>query len=108
MLQLDPIYVDLTAPSSEVLRWKQEVASGNIMTANSGDETEIPVTIQLENGTTYPETGRLGFSEVNVDEAAGTVIVRAVVPNSDGLLLPGMFITASFSAGSYDGAYRVP
>ncbi|MAT33563.1 MAG: efflux transporter periplasmic adaptor subunit [Ponticaulis sp.] len=108
VLQLDPIYVDLTAPSSEVLRWKQEVASGNIMTANSGDETEIPVTIQLENGTTYPETGRLGFSEVNVDEAAGTVIVRAVVPNSDGLLLPGMFITASFSAGSYDGAYRVP
>ena len=66
------------------------------------------MTIRLENGSEYPERGQLGFSEVSVDENAGTVIVRAVVPNSDGLLLPGMFVTASFSAGLYEDVFLVP
>ena len=105
VLQLDPIYIDLTTASSELLRWKQDVASGSI---SSIQDSNVPVTIHLENGSEFPETGQLGFSEVNVDEAAGTVIVRAVVPNPDGLLLPGMFVTASFSAGSYDRVFVIP
>lgn len=108
VLQLDPIYVDLSAASSEMLRWKQEVFAGRILTTNGTETAQVPVTIKLENGTEYPEKGQLGFSEVNVDENAGTVIMRAVIPNSERLLLPGMFITASFSAGSYDDVFLVP
>lgn len=113
VLQLDPIYIDLTAASSEVLRWKQDVTQGRILTtAGTSDPvvtgTNVPVTISLENGSEYPERGQLGFSEVSVDENAGTVIIRAVVPNSDGLLLPGMFVTASFSAGLYEDVFLVP
>lgn len=108
VLQLDPIYVDLSAASSEVLRWKQEVVAGQISTLNGTENSQVPVTIKLENGTEYPEKGRLGVREVIVDENAGTVIVRAVVPNSENLLLPGMFVSASFSAGSYDGVFLVP
>ena len=105
VLQLDPIYIDLTTASSELLRWKQDVAAGSISTI---ENSNVPVTIHLENGSEYAETGQLGFSEVSVDDAAGTVIVRAVVPNPGGLLLPGMFVTASFSAGSYDNVFLVP
>lgn len=108
VLQLDPIYIDLSAASSEMLRWKQEVFAGRILTTNGTETAQVPVTIKLENGTEYPEKGQLGFSEVNVDENAGTVIMRAVIPNSERLLLPGMFITASFSAGSYDDVFLVP
>tara|TARA_X000000950_G_scaffold133001_1_gene165784 strand:- start:60600 stop:61817 length:1218 start_codon:yes stop_codon:yes gene_type:complete len=105
VLQLDPIYVDLTTSSADLLRWRQDVSSGRIR--STGEET-ISVNIELENGVEYGESGTLGFSEVNVDEAAGTVIIRATVPNPDGILLPGMFITASFSAGSYEDVFRIP
>ncbi len=108
VLQLDPIYVDMSAASSEVLRWKQDVSAGRIQSNNTEGVAEVPVTIEFENGTVYPETGVLRFTEVNVDENAGTVIVRAEVPNSGGLLLPGMFISANFSAGSYDNVFLVP
>lgn len=106
VLQLDPIYIDMTAASSEVLRWKQDVASGKIRTL---DETgSVPVTVRFEDGSSYSEQGRIEFTEVSVDQAAGTVIVRAQVPNPEGLLLPGMFLKAEFAAGSYDGVYLVP
>ena len=113
VLQLDPIYIDLTSASAEVLRWKQDVSEGRILTSAGASDpavsgANVPVTIRLENGSEYPERGQLGFSEVSVDENAGTVIVRAVVPNSDGLLLPGMFVTASFSAGLYEDVFLVP
>ena len=106
VLQLDPIYVDLTASSNELLRWKRQVANGAILT--TGDSTSVPVTVKFEDGEVYPYEGSVEFSEVNVDEAAGTVIVRAVVPNPDGLLLPGMFVKAEFSAGSLDSIFLLP
>ncbi len=106
IVQLDPIYVDLTASSSEMLKWKQDVAQGKVRT--TGDTAAVPVNVHFENGTTYPETGRLEFSEVSVDQAAGTVIVRAQLPNPDGLLLPGMYVKGSFSAGALNDVYLVP
>ena len=106
ILQLDPIYVDMTASSSEVLRWRQDVAAGRIR--SSDGNAGVPVTVRLENGQAYPHRGALEFSEVSVDEAAGTVIIRAQVPNPDGLILPGMFVKAEFSAGTLDDVYRVP
>ena len=106
ILQLDPIYIDMTASSSEVLRWRQDVAAGKIRT--SGENAAVPVTVRLEDGSEYPIRGTLEFTEVSVDEAAGTVIVRAQVPNPDGLILPGTFLKAEFSAGTLDDVYRVP
>lgn len=105
VLQLDPIYVDLTAASTEVLKWKRDVAAGLLQT---DDSAAVPVTIRLEDGELYAEKGALEFSEVSVDENAGTVIIRAIVPNPDGLLLPGMFVKAEFSAGSLDEVVIVP
>ncbi|MAP93986.1 MAG: efflux transporter periplasmic adaptor subunit [Ponticaulis sp.] len=108
VLQLNPIYVDMTAASSEVLKWKQDVAQGRIRTMSDDGVGRVAVTIKLENGMEMPEEGQLGFSEVNVDENAGTVIVRAVVPNDDTLLLPGMFVSANFPAGLYENIFLVP
>lgn len=105
VLQLDPIYVDLTAASTEVLKWKRDVAAGLLQT---DDSAAVPVTIRLEDGELYAEKGALEFSEVSVDETAGTVIIRAIVPNPDGFLLPGMFVKAEFSAGSLDKVVIVP
>ncbi|MEH6695633.1 MAG: efflux RND transporter periplasmic adaptor subunit [Hyphomonas sp.] len=105
VLQLDPIYIDLTAGSSKIQEWKRDVAEGRIQ---STDGESVDVKIKLENGTVYSEPGRLEFSEVSVDETAGSVIIRAVVPNPEGLLLPGMYLNASFSAGAYENVYVLP
>lgn len=106
VLQLDPIYIDMTAASTEVLKWRQDVAAGKVKT--SGNTDAVPVTVRFENGTVYEHTGKLEFSEVSVDQDAGTVIVRAQVPNPEGFLLPGMFVKAAFSAGTYDNAFLIP
>lgn len=104
VVQLDPINIDLTASAVRLLSIRQQIASGKIATVDG----TIPVTVLFEDGTTYSHPGRLEFSEVNVDEAAGTVAVRVVVPNPDGLLLPGMFLRASFSAGAFENVVTVP
>lgn len=106
VLQLDPIYVDMTAASAEVLNWRQDIAAGRIRSTE--EAAGVPVTIRFENGSEYPLRGELEFSEVSVDENAGTVIVRAQVPNPDGLILPGMFLKAEFSAGTLDNVFLVP
>lgn len=85
---LDPIYVDLTQSSVELLRLKRGLASGCIKAASA------PVSLKLEDGTQYGRKGVLKFSEVSVDEATGSVTLRAVFPNPDGLLLPGMYVRA--------------
>ena len=104
VVQLDPINIDLTASAVRLLSIRQQIASGKIATVDG----TIPVTVLFEDGTAYAHPGRLEFSEVSVDEAAGTVAVRVVVPNPDGLLLPGMFLRASFSAGAVAFDVTVP
>jgi membrane fusion protein, multidrug efflux system len=110
VLQLDPIYVDMTASSAQVLRWKRDVSEGKIETLGptSGRSAAVPVTLEFENGDEYPLSGQLEFSEVSVDQEAGTVIVRAQFPNPDNLILPGMFLKASFAAGTYNNVYAIP
>lgn len=110
VLQLDPIYVDMTASSAQVLRWKRDVAEGKIETLGptSGRSAAVPVTLEFENGDAYPLEGQLEFSEVSVDQEAGTVIVRAQFPNPDNLILPGMFVKSSFAAGTYNDIYLLP
>jgi membrane fusion protein (multidrug efflux system) len=85
---LDPIYVDLTQSSVELLKLKKGLAAGGIKAASA------PVSLKLEDGTGYSQKGVLKFSEVSVDEATGSVTLRAVFPNPDGMLLPGMYVRA--------------
>ena len=103
--QTDPIYVDLTVSSTRILTWRQQMDEGKIETT---DQNTIPVNIVLADGSAYPLPGNLEFSEVNVEESAGTVAVRVVVPNPDGLILPGMFVRANFVAGRYENVATLP
>lgn len=103
--QLDPIYVDLTQSSADLLRLQQALASGHLQ---RGADDTVPVTLQLEDGTEYRTPGRLAFSEVTVDPTTGSVTLRAVFPNPDGVLLPGMYVRARLAQGVQDDAIRVP
>ena len=86
--QLDPIYCDFTESSTELLRLRRQLDSGALKTAAPG---EAKVTLLLDDGTIYPQTGKLLFSDVTVDPSSGMVTLRAEFPNPDRLLLPGLF-----------------
>jgi membrane fusion protein (multidrug efflux system) len=103
--QLDPIYVDIPQSTAVLVRLKRELESGQI-TNSSGEEA--PVTLTLEDGSTYEEPGRLKFAEVTVDEGTGSVILRAEFPNPKQLLLPGMFVTAHLQEGVVQDAILAP
>jgi membrane fusion protein (multidrug efflux system) len=103
--QLDPIYVDVTQSSTDMLRLRRELASGQLRTTGSGGAS---VGLLLEDGTSYSHPGTLKFSEVTVDEGTGTVTVRAEFPNPDHQLLPGMFVRAQLDEGVRNTAILVP
>lgn len=103
--QLDPIYVDLTQSSTELLQLKQALASGAI---DSASEAQTEVKLKLEDGSVYAHTGTLEFSEVTVDPSTGSVILRAKFDNPDKLLLPGMYVRAVIVEGVQTNAILVP
>jgi membrane fusion protein (multidrug efflux system) len=103
--QLDPIYVDLTQSSAELLRMRRDFKSGKLK-RSAGDT--VPVELVLEDGSVYGATGKLAFSEVTVDEGTGSVTLRAVFPNPADDLLPGMYVRARLSQGVRDDAILVP
>ncbi|PWV59805.1 efflux RND transporter periplasmic adaptor subunit [Plasticicumulans acidivorans] len=103
--QLDPIYVDVTRSSTEWLRLQQALASGRLQ--QPGDNA-ISVRLRLEDGRDYPQTGRLLFSEVTVDESSGAITLRAEFPNPRQLLLPGMYVRALLDEGVDTAALLVP
>jgi membrane fusion protein (multidrug efflux system) len=103
--QLDPIYVDVTQSSSDLLRLKRNLEAGRL---TPDKEKERKVRILLEDGTTYPMEGTLQFREVTVDQATGSFTLRIVVPNNQNLLLPGMFVRAIVQEGVAEGAILVP
>ncbi|HEV3430216.1 MAG TPA: efflux RND transporter periplasmic adaptor subunit, partial [Paraburkholderia sp.] len=103
--QLDPIYVDVTQSSTELLRLRRELKSGQLHTTGTGDAS---VGLALEDGTAYARSGALKFSEVTVDEGTGSVTVRAEFPNPEHDLLPGMFVRASLDEGVRNAAILVP
>lgn len=104
--QLNPIYVDVTQPSTTVLRLKRELASGQMK--STGNNNEVPVKLTLEDASTYDQPGRLQFSEVTVDQGTGSVTLRAIFPNDAGLLLPGMFVRAELEEGVRQNGLLVP
>lgn len=103
--QLDPIYVDLSQSSVELLRLREDIAAGHIQTNDKG---EIPVELVLEDGKVYPSQGRLTLAEVSVDESTGSVTLRASVPNGENVLLPGMFVRARIAQGVRQDVVRLP
>lgn len=97
---LDTMYVDLTRSSADLLRLRKQTLASNSDT--------LSVTLQLEDGSTYSEKGRLALTEVAVDESTGSVTLRAVFPNPQHQLLPGMFVRASVDEGIMNDAILAP
>ena len=94
--QLDPIYVDVNQSSTVLLRLERELAAGQL---ESGGNGAAEVTLTLEDGSTYPLPGKLQFTEVTVSQGTGTVLLRAIFPNPQHLLLPGMYVHAELLEG---------
>lgn len=103
--QIDPINVDVSQSSSDLLKLRRSVEAGQLQGINSH---EAAVKLMLEDGTPYPKEGRLEFSEVQVDEGTGTVTLRARFPNPDGVLLPGMFVHSEIKQGVQERGILVP
>jgi membrane fusion protein (multidrug efflux system) len=102
--QLDPIYVDVTQSSAELLRLKRNLESGRL---SADEKNGKAVRILLEDGTPYPIEGKLQFREVTVDPTTGSYTVRIVVPNPGQTLLPGMFVRAVVQEGIAEQAILV-
>ncbi|NLD53058.1 MAG: efflux RND transporter periplasmic adaptor subunit [Burkholderiaceae bacterium] len=100
--QLDPIYVDVTQSSSELLQLRRALAAGAVSPAD-----DVPVQIVLEDGTPYSRQGRLAFSEVTVDPGTGSFALSVVVDNPEHVLLPGMYVRAVLGAAERADALLV-
>ncbi len=103
--QLDPIYIDVTQPSSAVLRLRRAMARGDLEQAGDG---AAKVSLLLEDGSTYPLQGHLAFSDVTVDQNTGSITLRAVFPNPNAELLPGMYVRAVLQEGVKEQGMLVP
>lgn len=100
---LDPIYVDLTQSSVDLLKLRKQIAEGKVSASEDRD-----VSLTLEDGSVYNQTGKLTMQEVNVDENTGAVTLRASFPNPDHLLLPGMFVRATLTESFSSQAIVAP
>lgn len=103
--QLDPIYVDVSRSSSEILQLKRQLAAKTLQTDASG---AARIKLLFEDGAPYPLPGALKFSEVSVDPGTGSVTLRTLFPNPDQLLLPGMFVRVILEEGNNAQALLVP
>lgn len=100
--RLDPIYVDIQQSTADLLTLRRALANGGAVPARA------PVRLKLEDGSDYPLSGTVEFSEVVVDPTTGAVTVRARFPNPQGLLLPGMFVRAEFDQVIQPNVFLVP
>lgn len=105
IVQMDPMYVDFTQSTADLLQLRNDWAAGRYQKV---DGDQVPVRIRLEDGSSYAHEGKLAFSGLIVNSTMGTVTLRAVVPNPDGLLMPGMFVQAQLPTGLAPEAILVP
>lgn len=103
--QIDPIYVNMTQSSTEVTQLRQALQSGQLQGAS---KNEARVTLITDDGSTYPHAGKLLFSDITVDETTGAVTLRALFPNPQRMLLPGMFVRAQLQQAVNEQAIAVP
>lgn len=100
--QLDPLYVNITQSAANLMRIKKEFQSGGLK------GVDFAVQVTLDDGTPYPHKGRLLFADQTVDASTGELLLRAEVPNPDGLLLPGLYVRADIPQSQFHDAYLVP
>ena len=105
--QLDPMYIDIPQSSTELLALQRDLAQGRFERLKQTDGA-LPISVQLEDGSAYPHTGRLQFTGMQVNPSTGAVTLRAVVPNPDGVLLPGMFVQTLLPTGVSSAALLLP
>ncbi len=105
VVQLDPMYVDFTQSTTEMLQLQRDLAAGRFQKVE-GDQ--VPVRIRLDDGTQYPHTAKLKFAGVIVNATTGTVTLRAQVPNPDGMLMPNMYVQALLPTAVAPDALLVP
>lgn len=103
--QFDPVYVNFSQASSDLLAIRAQFASGQLTLPEDG---RVPVEIILENGQPYPHSGYVDFYAMSIDRSTGTVAIRAQVPNPDRLLLPGQFVRARVTAGTRAESIVIP
>ena len=103
--QLDPIYVDVTQTADDLIRIRRDIASGALKTDADGNAR---VVLKYDDGTTYAHEGRLTFTDVTVNESTGTVNLRAIFPNPDKVLLPGLYVRAQLIEGIRPDSIVVP
>jgi membrane fusion protein (multidrug efflux system) len=101
--QLDPVYVDLSQSSAEWITLRKELAAGTLESVE-----KAPAVILLEDGARYAHEGTLAFTDVSVDPATGSYLLRVQVPNPDMLLLPGMYVRAAVRMGTRADALLAP
>ena len=100
--RLDPIYVDISQSSSDLLKLRQQISAGKAQPGMNSVE------LVLEDGSVYPVRGKLALSEAKVDESTGAVTLRAIFPNENNILLPGMYVTARLTQSVITNAALVP
>ncbi len=105
VVQLDPMYVDFTQSSTEMLQLQRDLAAGRFQRV---DGDQIPVRIRLDDGSEYAHAAKLKFSGVIVNATTGTVTLRAQVPNPDGVLMPNMYVQALLPTAVAPDALLVP
>ncbi|MDR1311290.1 MAG: efflux RND transporter periplasmic adaptor subunit [Burkholderiaceae bacterium] len=103
--QIDPIYLNLTQSSAELLRLQQAMRKGTLKGAS---EEGLRVTLIMEDGTTYPHAGKLLFSDITVDPSTGEFSIRALFPNPETMLLPGMYVRARLEQAVNEKAITIP
>lgn len=104
--QINPMYVNFTQSSAELLRLRKAINSGKLMRAAAVDSTRVRVV--LEDGTEYAKPGKLLFEDLSVDPTSGEVMLRAELPNPDGLLLPGMYVRVRLEQAQAQAVIELP
>lgn len=102
--QTNPMYVNVTQSASDVMKLRQQVAEGKLLAADG----VIAVGIKFDDGTVYPEKGRLLFADPTVDESTGQITLRAAVPNDQNILMPGLYVRVLMDQVAVDNAFIVP
>ncbi|EPH3658825.1 multidrug efflux RND transporter periplasmic adaptor subunit MtrC [Neisseria gonorrhoeae] len=102
--QTNPMYVNVTQSASEVMKLRRQIAEGKLLAADG----VIAVGIKFDDGTVYPEKGRLLFADPTVDESTGQITLRAAVPNDQNILMPGLYVRVLMDQVAADNAFIVP
>lgn len=104
--QVNPMYVNFTQSTTDVLTLRRALAAGRLKRAAGTESASVRVV--LDDGTEYPQAGKLLFSDLSVDQTSGQITLRAEVPNNDGLLLPGMYVRVRLEQAQMDNAITLP